>query len=358
MNRPRRSTIAFILLLGGILFTARAFARDARPGVKPDGTVTAPVASVPYSVFASPQARAFFPKMLAEGAKATPITAPIAQSRAFYDRLNRDRVRRMEKMFPVKLSRGNIAGVDVDIAMPANGVAPENRHRVLLNLHGGAFLWGARSGALVDSIPIASLGRIEVIGVDYRQGPEYTFPAASTDVEKVYRELLKTHQPGEIGIYGCSAGGILTGEAVARFITDKLPVPGAIGLFCGGLVDIAGDSAYVAPLLNGQGVPAHPFGVDALPYFRGANPHDPLVQPGLSPALLAKFPPTLLITGTRDMTMSSVVHSNELLDQAGVPTELHVWEGMWHSFFSDPELPESRQAYRTIVAFFERRLAR
>jgi acetyl esterase/lipase len=56
------------------------------------------------------------------------------------------------------------------------------------------------------------------------------------------------------------------------------------------------------------------------------------------------------------MTMSSVVHSNELLDQAGVPTELHVWEGMWHSFFSDPELPESRQAYRTIVAFFRRRL--
>jgi len=356
MPLPRLTRLAPALLL--CLSASAALAQDAGPGVKPDGTVTAPASSVPYSSFASAQARAFFPKMLAEGAKAPPITASIAESRAFYDRMNSDRARRMEKMFPVRLGHGRIAGVDVDIAMPAQGVAPENAHRVLLNLHGGAFLWGSHSGALVEAIPVASLGRIKVIGVNYRQGPESTFPAASVDVEKVYRALLKTYKPDQIGIYGCSAGGILTGEAVARFITDKLPVPGAIGMFCGGLVTIDGDSSYVAPLLNGQGVPAHPFGIDALPYFRGADPRDPLVQPGLSPALLGKFPPTLLITGTRDMTMSSVVYSNELLRQAGVPTELRVWEGMWHSFFSDPELPESQQAYRAMVDFFRRRLAR
>ncbi|WP_329741301.1 alpha/beta hydrolase [Dyella sp. A6] len=349
------STIA--LLLGGALLASATTAHDVGPGMQPDGTVTAPAVSIPYSSLASPQARAFFPKLLAEGAKAPPITAPIAQSRAFYGRLNRDRVRRMERMFPVKLSHGHIAGVDVDIAMPANGTTPANRHRVLINLHGGAFLWGSHSGTLAESIPIASLGRIRVIGVNYRQGPEYTFPAASVDVEKVYRALLKTYKPGEIGIYGCSAGGILTGEAVAHFIHDHLPVPGAIGMFCSALVDIAGDSSYIAPLLNGQGVPAHPFGLGALPYFHGVDMRNPLVQPGLSPALLRKFPPSLLITGTRDMTMSSVIYSNELLDQAGVPTELHVWEGMWHAFFVDPELPESQQAYRTIVRFFDRHLA-
>jgi monoterpene epsilon-lactone hydrolase len=347
-----------MLLLCGGLFTANVMAQEAKPGVQADGSVTAASASVPYSTLASPQARAFFPKMLAYGAKAPPITAPIAASRAFYDGQNSERAQRMEKLYPVKLSHETIAGVGVDVVLPAPGVAPENRHRVLLNLHGGAFLWGAHSGALVESIPVASVGRIEVIGVDYRQGPEYTFPAASTDVEAVYRELLKTHKPDEIGIYGCSAGGILTGEAVARFITDKLPVPGAIGMFCGALLDTGGDSSFVAPLLNGQGVPAHPLDIAALPYFHGANPDDPLVQPGLSPALLAKFPPTLLITGTRDFTMSSVVHSNELLREAGVPTELRVWEGMWHSFFSDPELPESKQAYAAIVDFFEHRLAR
>jgi acetyl esterase/lipase len=56
------------------------------------------------------------------------------------------------------------------------------------------------------------------------------------------------------------------------------------------------------------------------------------------------------------MTMSSVIYSGELLNQAGAKTELHVWEGMWHSFFSDPELPESKQAYQVIVNFFLRHL--
>jgi len=338
------------------LYAASAWAGD-KAGVAPDGTVTASSVAIPYSRFASTQARAFFPKMLAAGAQAPPLSAPIEQSRRFYDRLNSDRAARMRKLYPVTVRHETIAGVGADVVMPAQGTSAANRHRVLINLHGGAFLWGAGSGGLVEAIPIASLGRIEVITLDYRQGPEHRFPAASEDVEAVYRKLLQTHRPAEIGIYGCSAGGILTGETVARFIADQLPVPGAIGTFCGSLVTIAGDSAYIGPLLNGQGVPAEPLDLTTLPYFHGVDADDPMVQPGLSPALLKHFPPTLLVTGTRDMAMSSVVHSQALLAQAGVEAELHVWEGMWHSFFSDPGLPESRQAYRTIVAFFERHLA-
>jgi epsilon-lactone hydrolase len=35
-----------------------------------------------------------------------------------------------------------------------------------------------------------------------------------------------------------------------------------------------------------------------------------------------------------------------------------VYEGMRHSFFSDPELPESRAAYEVMVRFFDRHLGR
>jgi monoterpene epsilon-lactone hydrolase len=59
---------------------------------------------------------------------------------------------------------------------------------------------------------------------------------------------------------------------------------------------------------------------------------------------------------TRDMALSAVLRTDELLTHAGVATELHVWEGMWHSFFSDPELPESKAAYAVMANFFERRL--
>jgi monoterpene epsilon-lactone hydrolase len=358
MQAPRLSYVVSTFLLCAASLGTTASAQTTSPGFNADGSVTSPALTIPYSSLASPEARAFFPKMLAAGSKAPPITAPIEQSRAFYDRMNSDRAARMQKLYPVTIHSETIAGVGTDVVLPAQGVAPENRDRVLINLHGGGFLWGAHSGGLVEAIPIASIGRIKVITVDYRQGPEHTFPAASDDVEAVYRALLKQYKSTEIGIYGCSAGGILTGEAVARIITDKLPTPGAIGTFCGSVANVEGDSSYVAPVLNGQGIPPHLLGVAELPYFRGAKPNDPLVLPGLSPALLAKFPPTLLITGTRDMTMSSVIYSQQLLDRAGAQTELHVWEGMWHSFFSDPELPESKEAYQTIVHFFLRHLGR
>lgn len=357
MQALRFSLIASTVLLIANLVSASASAQNTSPSVKPDGTITSPAVSIPYSSLASPESRAFFYK-LSSGPKAPPIDGPIEASRAFYDRLNSDRAARMQKMYAVKIHSETIAGVGTDVVLPAQGISEENRHRVLINLHGGAFLWGAHSGGLVEAIPIASLGRIKVITVDYRQAPEHTFPAASDDVEAVYRALLKQYKPEQIGMYGCSAGGILTGEAVARLITDKVPVPGAIGTFCGSLLDVDGDSAYAGPLLNGWGVPEHRLALADLAYFHGANPHDPLVQPGLSAALLAKFPPTLLITGTRDMAMSSVLASQQVLDKAGAQTELHVWEGMWHSFFSDPELPESQDAYRVMVRFFLKHLAR
>jgi acetyl esterase/lipase len=299
-----------------------------------------------------------FQRVLDEGRHAPPLTGPIAANRAYYDRINTDRAERMRRLYPVRVEQRTIAGVPTQVVTPAHGVDPTQQRRVLINLHGGAFLWGAGSGGLVESIPIASLGRIEVITVDYRQGPEHTFPAASEDVAAVYRALLKNYPARNIGIYGCSAGGFLTAESVAWFIAKKLPVPGAIGTFCGSVTELDGDSAYVAPVLNGEPAPRTLLKLADLPYFKGAKATDPLLFPANSPALLAQFPPTLLITGTRDFTMSSVIQSQRLLTAAGVDAELHVWDGMWHSFFSDPEMPESREAYQVIVDFFGRRLGR
>ena len=349
-------------LLSGLAMPLLAIAANASAGtlVHADDSVSVPASTVPYSGYASPEARKQFQIMRTQSEQAPSLalalTTGIEPSRSYYDKINSDRAARMQKLYPVAIHAETIGGVPTDVVLPAQGVAKAQQRRVLINLHGGAFLWGAHSGGLVESIPVASLGRIKVVSVDYRQGPEHTFPAASEDVEAVYRALLKQYPAKNIGIYGCSAGGILTGEAVARIINQKLPLPGAIGTFCGSLTELDGDSAYVAPALSGDPMPQQPAQLSELPYFKGASANDPLVFPARSPALLAKFPPTLLITGTRDFSMSSVLQSQRLLANAGVDTELHVWDGMWHSFFSDPELPESKEAYATMVRFFDRRL--
>lgn len=342
--------------LAGFCLSASALA--APPGVDAQGTATAAGFQVPYSAYASPQARRMFQQVLDQGRHAPPLAGPIQASRAYYDTINTDRANRMKRLYPVMIATRSIGGVPTQVVTPRQGIASRQRQRVLINLHGGAFLWGAGSGGLVESIPIASLGRIKVITVDYRQGPEHVFPAASEDVATVYRALLKTYPARNIGIYGCSAGGFLTAESVAWFISKKLPLPGAIGTFCGSLTELDGDSAWVAPVLNGDPAPRTILKLADLPYFKGAKATDPLVFPANSPAMLAKFPPTLLITGSRDFTMSSVIQSQRLLTDAGVDAELHVWDGMWHSFFSDPEMPESREAYNVMVHFFDSKLGR
>jgi acetyl esterase/lipase len=341
----------------GVLIACNASAQDSKPKVDSDGTITTVAARFPFSVYAaSAPALKRFQEILLEGKAAPGLTGPIEASRKFYDAINADRAERMKKLYPVEIQASKIGGVAVDIVTPAGGKS--DAQRVLINLHGGAFLWGAGSGGLVESIPVASLSKIKVISVDYRQGPEHTFPAASEDVENVYRALLKHHKPENIGIYGCSAGGALTAETVAWLQSKHLPTPGAIGIFCAGVVEMGGDSVYVGPLLMGDAVPTAPLQLASLPYFSGADPKNPLVMPGVSADVLARFPPTLLISGTRDFAMSSVLRSDDLLTQAGVQTELHVWEGMWHSFFSDPELPESKAAYAVMARFFERQLGR
>ena len=341
-------------IVSSCLLCVCAFADGASPRVDPDGTVTTVSAQVPFSTSASPQALKRFQEILLEDKAAPGIADPLA-SRKFYDKINSDRAERMRKLYPVTITSSEVAGVPVDIISSADG--NNDGRRVLINLHGGAFLWGAGSGGLVESIPVASLSKIKVISVDYREGPENSYPAASEDVAKVYRALLRQYRSKNIGIYGCSAGGVLTAESVAWFRDKGLPAPGAIGIFCAGLVNMAGDSTFVGPMLMGQKVPApNPAGLSMLPYFKDADVTSPLVLPGNSPAVLANFPPTLLISGTRDMALSSVLRSEALLTAAGVPTELHVWEGMWHSFFSDPELPEARAAYAVMARFFDRRL--
>jgi acetyl esterase/lipase len=71
---------------------------------------------------------------------------------------------------------------------------------------------------------------------------------------------------------------------------------------------------------------------------------------------MAKLPPSLLISGTRDFTLSSVLVTHAQLVRLGVEARLHVWEGMSHAFYFNSELPESHDAYDVIVRFFDKHL--
>jgi len=331
-----------------------------------DGTVHIPAFDVPLSSYMSEEAkRAFVRHTLIRPLASIDPTASISTRRKGVAEYYRPMVERAKALYPVRIEEQKMAGVMTDIVTPEGGVSAVNRNRVLINLHGGGFSVGAGLGALVESIPIASVGKFEVITVDYRMAPEYKFPGASEDVAAVYKELLKHYRPENIGIYGCSAGGMLTAEVVAWFQKVHLPKPGAIGIFCAGAdLAIGGDSRFISEPLDvetGLAPPPPPTPNpprSAMGYFSDADLKDPLVSPALSPAVLSEFPPTLLITGTRDTILSSAVFAQTRLVEAGVEADLHVWDGMWHGFFFDADLPESKEAYNVITKFFVKHLGR
>jgi monoterpene epsilon-lactone hydrolase len=326
--------------------------KPASVTVEADGTVQIPAESVPLSTFLSPEAKAYVSQHLHDMQNPELVKQDEGVPRFMKGMLARD-----HELFAVDKQDTQIGGVHTYVYTPKSGISEINKQRVLINLHGGGFSGCWPACAELESIPISDLMQIKVVTVDYREGPEHKFPAASEDVAVVYRELLKTYSAKSIGIYGCSAGGMLTAMSVAWFQTHGLPSPGAVGIYCASAGSFGGDATYIAFPFGEARVPmSRPPGAAQLGYFSAADPKDPMVSPISSPDIMAKFPPTLLITGTRDFAMSGTLYTNTQLVKLGVPTELHVWEGLFHGFFYNADVPESRDAFNVMIKFFDRNL--
>ena len=353
---------ALILLLAVCWFgpaaSAQVDANAAARSVTVDsvGTVHISPQTVPLSSYLSPEAKAYVTYRLLH-----PDAAPdpdIAKNRAQIDAHLAPLVAKQKARYAVDLESVKLGGVSTLIITPKAGIAQRNQHRLLINLHGGGFSVCASTCGIIESIPIAALGKIKVVTVDYRQGPEFKFPAACEDVAKVYAELLKQYKPESIGIFGCSAGGMLTAQSVAWFQTHHLPRPGAIGIFCASAGDFGGDAEFTTPPLDGR-MPPPPNSGDGrmhLGYFSDAKLHDPMVSPVEFPDVLRNFPPTLIISGTRAFDYSSGINTHNQLTKLGVDAELHLWDGLFHGFFYDPDVPESRETYDVTVKFFDKQL--
>jgi monoterpene epsilon-lactone hydrolase len=370
-TRACRTAIAMListssLALAPSILAQQGAAEPAKVTADADGTVHVTNFAIPLSGFLSPEAKAISAGQITNHGwplPSGPVTGPgpVIDNwrKAMDEKIFMPALERQKAAYAVTIAEQTVAGVKTDVVMPKDGVSAKNKNRILINLHGGGFQMGAGAAALVESVPIAAVGKIEVMTVDYRQGPENKFPAASEDVAAVYKELLKHYKPQNIGIYGCSAGGGLSAMSMAWFQKEKLPNPGAIGIFSSSAGGGQGDATYVAPVLTGQPPPplsTGEHGPAQYGYFAGADRKSPLISPVYSPEVLAKFPPTLVITATRDMAMSGALYTHTQLVKAGVDTELQVWEGTGHCFFYSADMPESKEAYDVIVKFFDRHL--
>lgn len=255
----------------------------------------------------------------------------------------------LAERYRVRVEAATIAGVPVRIVYP-RGVTVLGKGRVLVNLHGGGFQ--IDSGSLTETIPIAAISGVPVVSVLYRLAPEHPFPAAVDDALAVYGSLLKGRKAAQIAVYGTSAGAVLGAQLVARLIRLRQPVPAALGFFSGSAdMTTVGDSESWVPLLPG----AKSLAEGIAPYIGRADPQDSLLSPLLGD--LSRFPPTLLVSSTRDALLSGTAMFGRKLVERGVDARLVVFDGLPHAFWAYMAIPESDEANRLMATYLRDRLA-
>jgi epsilon-lactone hydrolase len=231
-----------------------------------------------------------------------------------------------------------------------------NASRILLFLHGGAYVFGSSySNAVIPALMSKEMA-LPVLSINYRLAPESPFPGAIKDVITCYEGLLKLgFRSTHIALFGDSAGAGLALASTLEMRSKGLPLPAVLGLFSP-WVDLSekGDSRAFAgqfdPLLSTQ----------ALDLFAGlyAGKQD-RETPLLSPiyAELWGMPPMIIHAGSRDLLLSDAIRLARKVRMNGGKVELDIWDGMWHVWQLTPELDETRESIVRMAQFFEKYLA-
>jgi acetyl esterase/lipase len=170
---------------------------------------------------------------------------------------------------------------------------------------------------------------------------------------------LKTYKPRSIGIFGTSAGAILSCEVTVKLKQLGLPLPGALGVFSS-LADFSkpGDSRQLFTLNGFPGAlqPTDPHHLPDNEYVGKTDRKDPVLSPLY--ADLNGWPPSLLVTSTRDLLLSDTTIFHRALLHAGDDSQLLVFEALPHAFWYHFQLPETHEALELMARFLDAKVER
>jgi len=367
VNGQRASVIAALILLS-IFFLWQAAADSPQPApqttpLEDKGARQLPARTIPVPTTVSPELQ----KAIAQPVGPNQLfwsTVPksaeewrllIAQT----EKAGAEGVAELLKRYAVNAQSQPISAVKTFIVSPET-LPEENRNRILVHVHGGAYVFYGGEAAIGEAILAAYFARMKVVSVDYRMPPDHPFPAALDDTIAVYTELLKTYKPENMAIFGTSSGGGLAAAAILRLRDLDIPLPAAAGLGTP-WADITrtGDTLYTNEQIDDVLV-LYGGLIDAAAklYAGSADMKDPLLSPVYGD-FSKGFSPTILTSGTRDLLLSCTVRMHRKLRQAGVKAELQVFEGMSHAeYLLIPGLPEGEEAFQEIARFFSSHMGR
>jgi acetyl esterase/lipase len=255
------------------------------------------------------------------------------------------------KQLEVSVKNDEIDGVKVHHVVPKE-VDPKHKNHLFIYIHGGAFVLNAGEASLPEAILIATRTKMQVLSIDYRMPPKNPYPAGLDDIVTVYKCIMNNRHAHSMAMGGSSAGGNLTLAAVQKFIQLGIEVPGALYIGTPGAdLSKTGDSLY-----TNEGVDRLLVTYDGLveAAVRMYSGDYDLKDPRVSPIYgnFKGFPPTFLLTGTRDLLLSCTVRTHIKLRGSGAVADILVFEGLSHGDYGwVSDSPESQQAYAELNKF-------
>jgi acetyl esterase/lipase len=343
-----------------LLMTALSFALLSSLALAQDGDWTIGSRTLPAPAGASDALRAAIantpqPDVTAHVRQSPTTTEEWVQSIRAADASKTPIINTLTERWMVTIKEEKVAGVTVRTVTPA-AIDPANRDRLFVHTHGGAYVLGAGRAGLHEAILIAHRANIRVLSIDYRMPPEYPFPAAIDDVVAVWKSLLKERDAKSMALGGSSAGGGLTLASTLRFMEIRIETPGALwaGTPWSDLTKTS-DSNF-----TNEGIDRVLVTYDGLLegaaklYADGRDLKTPLISPVYGK--FKGFPPTYLVTGTRDLFLSDTIRVHRKMRVAGVVADLNVYEGISHGEYMFTKSPESQQAFGELGAFLLKHL--
>jgi monoterpene epsilon-lactone hydrolase len=220
--------------------------------------------------------------------------------------------------------------------------------KVLVYLHGGAYTFFSAQTMLMGAVPVADITGLRVISVNYTNPPKMRFNQIIDQVIAVIKALLQEgYTLKDIGMYGDSAGGGMVPGTVLKMRDEGLGIPAVIVLISP-WSDITESGDTYHTLKGKDPIIAYGNSLDesSLAYAPVSEHKSPYVSPVYGDYSKG-FPPTLIQGGTKEIFLSNFVRQYQVIDQAGIPVKLDLYEGMWHVFQEiNYDLPESAIAHR------------
>lgn len=224
-------------------------------------------------------------------------------------------------------------------------------HRVVLFLHGGAFVMGSAQSHRALVSRLAQSCRAEAYALNYRLAPEHPFPAAIDDAMLAYRALLDLGWNSEqIVLTGDSAGAGLCLALLKRLRNERQPLPESAILFSP-WVDLTCTNESFDSNRRQEAVLSQSGLLQCVGYYCVENHSDhPLVSPVRGD--LSGLPPVLIQVGSHEVLLDDALTLEQKLMEAGGKVVCEVWPQMQHVWhLQAPFLGEAKRAIQRVGEF-------